>query len=532
MKTHPSIEYKKNRRRRGGALLLAVLFFAFTAVFLATYLYLCRNEYTSVARSQTWNTSMVMAEAGMEDALAFVNQNANGAVGTLGNWPSTAAANGWSVVSNTSGNVYSVSGRSPNASLGYYTVYITNNASTTNGPTILSIGTSYWNGNATTLKAGNTTRKILVTTSGYSQGSEGVIAYSTMNFKGNNVTIDSFNSADPNHSIWQTAFTYHGMPYGIYSDTLSYNSNNPPSRTADVMVATDGSLISVQNANIYGYVDTAPGGTASVGSQGSVGDLSYVHNNTQGIEAGHARDDMNATFPSKHLPNPSTNGWQTNWLSIPTPPSGTVIRIGGTLTEVAGVWQIIGGSLYTNKGSGFALPSPGGGTATYSMVITNRIQNTNNVYYSISTLNQSLYVDAPYVVLYCTNGIDYSGNGDYLTLNTNADVSIYTTGNVNMTGQATIDNGADYAHAFNLYDVAGYTNLSLSFKGQGIGTAYIYTPNSSLSFSGSGGTYGVVGCVFCNNITINGNYNFHFDESLNQSTPSDQFLPTMWQEVQ
>lgn len=153
--------------------MVAVIFFAVTAIYLATYLYLCRNEYTSVARSQAWNTSMVMAEAGVDDALAFINQNANGAVGTLGNWPSSASADGWSVLSNSSPTVYYVSGRSPDSSLGSYTVYITNTVSASNGPAILSIGTARWNGDMATLNAGNTTRKILVTTGGYSQGSDG-----------------------------------------------------------------------------------------------------------------------------------------------------------------------------------------------------------------------------------------------------------------------------------------------------------------------------------------------------------------------
>lgn len=531
MKTHPSIDYKEDRRRRGGALLLAVMFFALTAVFLATYLYLCRDEYSSVTRSQSWNISMVMAEAGVEDGLAFINQNVNGPIGTLGDWTGNAAANGWSVVSNSDGNVYYVSGRSPDSSLGFYTVYVTNNVSTTNGPTILSIGTSYFHGNMSSLVAGNTSRKILVTTSGYSQGSLGVIAYAGMDFKGNNVTMDSFDSSDPNHSIWQTGMTYHGAHYGLYSDSLSYDTNDLPSRTANVMVATDGNILNVGNANVYGYVDTAPGGNVQIKSNGSVGDLNWVHNGMSGVENGHSRDDMNATFPAKRLPNPTTNGWQTNWLTIPTSsPSGTVINIGGTWTNIAGIWEIVGGRLYTNtgKGGGFTLPAPGSGTlTTYSMVITNMIQNTNWVFYSIGQLTQSIFVDAPYVVLYCTNGISYSGNALF-TVNTNADVSIYTTGNISESGNAAIDNGADYAHAFNIYDVAGCTN-SFSFTGNGAGTAYIYTPNSTVSYSGGGV---VIGCLFCSSISISGEYVFHFDQSFDNYSAPQQYLPTMWQEVQ
>lgn len=527
-----SIQSQTNQHRRGAALLLAVLFFAFTAVFLATYLYLCRSEYSSVSRSQTWNNSMVMAEAGVEDALAFINQNANGAVGTLGNWTSTASSNGWSTISTSNSVVYYVSHRTPDSSLGFYSVYITNSVNgSTNGPTILSIGTSYWSGNMATLMAGNITRKILVTTSGYSQGSEGIIAYAGMNFNGNNVTMDSFNSADPNHSIWQTTMTYHGAAYGLYSDSLSYNSNNLPSHTSDVMVATDGSVINVGNANVYGFVDTAPGGNASINKNGSVGDLKWVSAGTSGIESGHERDDMNQIFYSKSLPNPAANGWQSGWLNIPTPTN--VIRIGGAWTNNAGVWQNAGGRLYTNLGGTYTLPTPGtnAGTATYSMVITNRVQNTNWVYYSIGQLSGNIFVDAPYVVIYCTNGMSYSSG--VFTLNTNADVTIYTTGNVSITGTGVINNGAEYAKAFSIYDVAGYTNLSLSFSGNGIGSGYLYVPSSATSFNGGGkSNYGFVGCLFCNSISINGHYTFHFDEVFDQTSAADQYLPTMWQEVQ
>jgi hypothetical protein len=87
----------------------------------------------------------------------------------------------------------------------------------------------------------------------------GITANSYVNFAGNNVTMDSFNSGDPNHSIWQTGMTYHGIAYGFYSNTLSYNSNSLPSRTSDFTLATDGDVRNANNAEIYGFVDTAPG---------------------------------------------------------------------------------------------------------------------------------------------------------------------------------------------------------------------------------------------------------------------------------
>jgi len=303
-----------------------------------------------------------------------------------------------------------------------------------------------------------------------------------------------------------------------------------------VMVATDGSVISVGNANIYGFVDTAPGGSASISHNGSVGDLNWVSASTSGIESGHARDDMNQIFYSKSLPNPATNGWQATWLPVPaTLPANAYFKIGGTWTNIAGVWTNVGGTQYQASSSGsVSLPTPGtnGQSVTYSMVITNMVRNTNWVFYSIGQLSGSIFIDAPYTVIYCTNGISYSGQVQF-TVNTNCDVTIYTTGGISVSGKATIDNGTDYAKSFSIYDVAGYTNCPLSFSGNGIGSGYLYVPSNSSTFAGGGSSsYGFVGCLFCNSISINGHYTFHFDEVFNKTSAADQYLPTLWQEVQ
>lgn len=519
------------QRCRGAALILAVLFLVFVAIFLASYLFMTESEYATVARSQSWNASMVLAEAGVEDALALLNKNV-GQIGNVTNWSSSATADGWSLLTaNSSYQVFYLASRSPDPNLGYYSVYITNFLTgTSNGPSILAIGTAYWNtnngpqtdgSNVVVSYHGNTVRKVLVQTLPMTQAAGGMIALSTMNFVGNNVAIDSFNSADPNHSIWQTAQTYHGMHYGLWNSSLSFNTNIIPSRTANVYVATDGNIINVGNANIAGYVDTAPGGTAAVGSKGSVGDLNWsMVLQTSGIQPGHSKDDMNETFHSLDLPTPTNSiTGQTTWWPVPSPTN--VITIGGWYTN--GVR--LGGIRYTNFGSGYNI----GGT-TYSLVITNR-PATNYVYYAMNQLTASIFVDAQNVVLYLTNGMSYSGNGTF-TLNTNADVQVWSTGNITTSGNGVINNGTQYTHAFSIYDVAGHP-INISLGGNGAGTGYIYAPSASLSFSGGGSdTYDVVGAIFCHDISINGHYNFHFDESLQTQLPTDQYTLSSWQEVQ
>ena len=290
------------------------------------------------------------------------------------------------------------------------------------------------------------------------------------------VTMDSFSSADPNHSLWQTSKTYHGMPYGTYSDSLSYDSNSPPSRTADFTLAESGnSVIDLGACNIYGYVATAPGGGV-VGNNNSIGDLDWVYDGTIGIEPGHFETNMTVVFHSETLPAPITAS-QTHWWPVPTAPGGS--------TNIGGV--------------------------TYSLLITNQAANSNFVYYSMNELTQSIFIDASNVVLYLTNGISLNGSG-LLMLNSNSDVQIYSSGNILIHYPAGISNVTENAHALSIYDVAGYSD-TFSFSGN-FGPAFIYAPSTVIELSGGGASSDFVGAIVCYDFSDAGHINFHYDESL------------------
>jgi hypothetical protein len=83
----------KTKRNRGIALLITVILVAFAALYFVTYLVLTANEYKNVARSQTWNDSLTVAEAGVEEGLALINKNAYDTVGVT-NWWLTATSDG------------------------------------------------------------------------------------------------------------------------------------------------------------------------------------------------------------------------------------------------------------------------------------------------------------------------------------------------------------------------------------------------------------------------------------------------------
>ena len=498
--------------RRAGALILTLVIIGFVALSLSTYFLLTQGEYFSVQRSQVWNSAIVMAEAGVEDALMLINKN-QGQFGALSTWPATAAADNWDTANqtlyhsvynwpNVVGTIYHVR-RSPDTNAGYYDVYVNSGLrGTNNGPAIVSIGTVYWNiagpggggsSNGFTVSyTGNPVRKIFVQTKldGLVRGN--LSAISTVDFHGNNVTLDSFDSSDAYHSDWQTRITYQGTNfYGTYPINPAAASGDPDptepyKRKDNAYITTDGSLIANQNANLYGYANTGPGGSVSIGAQGSIGDVNWVP--TQGAQVGHVLNDMNVIYPSVVLP--------------------------------------------TNFNSAINVPKQNGGNTYYNGQFTfNYIINGSGYYTINNQVKDPIYIRGTNVFLYLPNGLNFNGNAANSTMwvETNSNVIIYSGGNIDTSGNTGINNIAQYAPAFAIYGLPTCTSLKLA--GLGNIVAYVYAPQASLAMGGSGGTYAAVGAYVVNNITLNGNMSFHYDEALKLLGPLRGYIPAVWQEV-
>ena len=84
----------KQSREQGSVLLITITFGVILLLVLASYLMLLTGQKSVVTRSQTWNDSMTMAEAGIEEGLAQVN--ASNAVFNFGvNVFTNFSINGW-----------------------------------------------------------------------------------------------------------------------------------------------------------------------------------------------------------------------------------------------------------------------------------------------------------------------------------------------------------------------------------------------------------------------------------------------------
>ncbi|HZI33215.1 MAG TPA: immunoglobulin domain-containing protein, partial [Candidatus Binatia bacterium] len=156
---------------------------------------------------------------------------------------------------------------------------------------------------------------------------------------------------------------------------------------------------------------------------------------------------------------------------------------------------------------------------------------TNKVYYQYpATLSQNIFIDASNVVLSLPNGIKFNIGGSF-TLNTNADIEIYSGGDVN-TANGLINNLAEYAPALKVYGLPSCTNIT--FGGNAALTIYLYAPDTSVSFNGGPDTYDVIGAIMAKTISVNGQYHFHFDEALGSSVPFQPWIisQTMCQAVE
>lgn len=455
------------KRREGGALVLTSIILVVVGAVLASCLLATQGQYSIVSRSQTWNTSVVLTEAGVEDALAFMNKYA-GNFPMVSSWSTAASAqqDGWTV----NGNIYKMH-RVVDARVGYYDVSIDNTIS--NSPVITCSGTT-----SNSLLSASYQPPFMLAAAGVSGFSAAAAARTVqvratfsalfpgaittkenINLNGNNVRVDSFDSTMTNYSAWVTNWAY-----GVYDGSKAKANGD---------VATDSSLvgaISVGQANIYGHLDTGPGGSATVGNNGYVGPLPQVGS---GIQPGYAKSDMNVIFPDVVLPT-GASGWQ----------------------------YVPASNIITNSGN-----------------------------YTILSISGDLTIDAANVTIYVSGNINMSGSSA-ITVTTNASlVTIYVAGSsIDLHGQATINNQKQNAHTLGIYGLPSLT--SIDFGGNAAFTGTIYAPEADFSFGGGGNnSYDYVGSLVANSCFLNGNANFHYDESLRVNGPGIGYIPSSWQEL-
>jgi choice-of-anchor A domain-containing protein len=531
----------KISNERGGVLLVVLISSMIMGITLGSYLKFTGTQSRSIQKSQAWNAAIPVAEAGVEEGMAHINDSV---IGT------NFALNGWTVVSNQFQRSGTIEG-------GRYTVRI----SPDRFPTIIAVG---W---ASGEKGTNEYRRtVKVTTTQYATGMNGLITKGNLMMNGG-TSIDSFDSQDP-------AYNTLGRYDAAKNKDGAYVASVFGNLTTEV---------------VYGSAGTGPTGTAT----GTIGDEAWVASNT-GIQPGKYANDVNLAFPKvdppwdwgtgTSLPGGGTVSltnyyyWSTKItttnIPIPFPLSGVTTNVSGYITLAYPAYPPVGalpiitniqydfqqkknqpdplpGSyvgvirtppgpyIYYDKITGYTYPTQ---TYTYSLSATNSsmtsnsyrwIMNANNGKYEATNLRMTgsdkLLVTGTNVILYIRDDFQMMGAGTEIVIAPNASLKIVTGGDVNLAGNGIFNYNLD-ASKFSLYGMETCHNIAIS--GNAAFTGVIYAPDADITMNGSGTTeYDVVGAITGKTATLNGHFHFHYDEALGRARILSKYNVASWREI-
>jgi hypothetical protein len=423
--------------QRGSALLVTLITTAVIGISLASYLELASFQNRMVLRSQCWNQSVAVLEAGLEEALTHLNKNSTNL--SADGWTQTSGIS-WTGGWNFSGTYYTKQ-RSLDSN-SYYTVAVTADSN----PTIMAQGCV-----RSSAPTNWTQRVVRITAAGGAVFSKGLVAKGNVSMNGNNVTVDSFDSGGGS-TTWSA---------GI--------------RKANGSVASATGTISAGNADIYGFIAYSPSGGFSVNNNGSIGDLSWVGSGSPGLQFGKSANDLNISLPDVTVPAAALNG-----TSIPN--STTAITASGSYVM---------------------------GSITGNLTIRS---NTT-------------------VTLLVTTSISLSGQSK-LVLEPGAKLTLYMDGpSTSFTGQSAV-NMATNSNAIHFLYYGTPRNTSVSISGNGGFRGMVYAPSAALSLSGGGNdVIDFSGAAVAGSATMNGHFNFHYDENVGRNGPRGVLAINSWNEL-
>jgi hypothetical protein len=502
-----------SKLRDGGTLMATLLIALIVAGILSSYLVLVSNENTMIARSQAWNTSLVVAEAGIEEGMAMININ-GATANDVTTWPGLAVANGWTV----NGNVYTLT-RYVGTTSNYYVVTITNLNPVA---VIKSVGYVPWN---VGFEPTNTlSRAILVTngTSGFAGG--GILVKKGMTFSGN-VLIDGFNSQDPNYSTnGQYILSKHNA--GATVATLESN----------VLAAIDPS----GSSKIYGKAYTGPGSTISYAGTASIGNTNWVDGGNSGLESGWGFNDLNVSIPDAPAYPGYTAGIVRTMVGIVHNSKTNVLLASGIGTT--NIYTTNGIVALENTTTLLITNGPGtghGGTVVLncsSLVFGNSgvLTIATNIVFVLNTtgtpgLSQSsgsggvTNMPNSTFILNAPGGFTV-GAGTGIVLSKGANFIAYVGGSSTISGAGFVN--SQYATNVYIYGSTACTNITDGAGGSLMGV--IYAPYASLNFTG-GGT--MTGSAVGNSVAVQNGFTFHYDESIPSQTTFAAYVISSWQEI-
>lgn len=266
-------------------------------------------------------------------------------------------------------------------------------------------------------------------------------------------------------------------------------------RTANCTVgAATGNISLGSGGNVYGYAKAGATGTIS---GGSVHGLGTTTNDPSRIS-----NDFSANFPA---------------IVTPTPTTINVVASGSVPTEfplATHAVNIADGKYYYNFGPGANIKD----TTTIGDTVPNK---------NVVLIMNNLPAGGP--------AFSLSG-AEKLTVKNGSTLTLYTTGDINVTGNAMLNGttaGGNPPSSLIIYGTAiAPTVQEIKVGGNGQLYAAIYAPNANVEMKGGGASGMVLGSVVAKSITMNGGTDFHYDESLANLGTGNPFGIVKWRELQ
>lgn len=407
------------------------------------------QEVRLATRSYYLATALNLAEAGIEEAMWAAN---SAAFTSAYGW-ADAAGGGAVVLSRTTGL---------EVAQGAAEIHVRVDAPASTNPVVTALGVVRLPGQRDLVK------QLRVTLARRAVWANAIVAKGTVTFNGNNVAIDAYDSLV---GPWNAA-------------------TNRLDQATVATTSTSNAGLSVNNADIYGYVATG-GGTPVVGPNGSV---------------------LGATSPASPKLDPSRLRTDFSY-NIPdtTAPAGTPVVLADITTNLT-------------------LPRAGDTPDANGRYLYQTGQ--------IDLNNKTLTISGP-VDLVVTSNISVGGGSGAVTLSTattTSELRLYAGGNVTLSGSGAV-NSTGASSRLQLYGTrtqAAAATLGpqqFSLGGNAGFTGLIYAPNADVSLHGGGSSGLFDGAIVARNVTMNGNYAFHYDIR-NASIQSERyFRPTAWLEL-
>jgi len=443
---------------------------AVIGVSLVSYLQLARTSLEVSNRGYYSNAAMNLAENGLEEVMYALNQYAR---------DPAYAWTGWSIEGGNAWRQFPTSGSyelDRNAT-GFLRVYVDGYLNPS--PVVTA--------RATVTLAGTRTppveKWVEVRLSRTSKFANGLVASQSIQFKGSKSTVDSWDS-DPDRNPATAAVPYSA---GVRRAAATVGSGS---------VGVDAIL--VNNADIWGYASTG-GAPPKVGSQGLVGPF--------------------GTTVGTMNPNHISNDFVANLEPVTDlPPTGTILAAISANTELPRAGD---------------QPVMVNGVPAYCYT-------ANQISLSSAHLRiRPLTTDGPppNVVITLTNPttcVTISGNSGII-INSGASLQLYAPGDVKIAGNGTMNGGnttgsANQPIAFQLWGTRPNSSVpqSIDVVGNGVLSGVVYAPNAEVAIKGNGD---ILGAVVARNITLVGNADFHYDESLANFGPREPYRVNLWLEL-